>query len=184
MAQVLIVEDERDLAQLIEFNLKQAGHAVRVANTAEDALARTRELPPDLVLLDVMLPDLSGVEICRILKSNPKTRSALVMMLTAKGEEDQRVAGFEAGADDYVTKPFSVRELALRVKAILRRTDAPAETAVRLRFGRLQIDVEGHRAWVDEDEIPLTALEFRLLTALAQRKGRVQTREALLTHVW
>jgi two-component system phosphate regulon response regulator PhoB len=184
-AQILIVDDEADLAATVAFNLEREGFRTVRAVTGQEALRIASTAPfPDLVILDLMLPDIPGTEVCRRLKQSEQTRDIPVLMLTAKTDAVDRVVGFELGADDYVTKPFSVRELGLRVKAILRRTDAPAETATRLRFGRLQIDVEGHRAWVDDDELPLTALEFRLLTALAQRKGRVQTREALLTHVW
>lgn len=185
-ALVLIVDDEADLASTIAFNLEREGFRTLLASGGHEALRLASTAPlPDLVVLDLMLPDIPGTEVCRRLKQSEVTRDIPVLMLTAKTDAVDRVVGFELGADDYVTKPFSVRELTLRVKAILRRTDAPTEgTSGRLRFGRLQIDVEGHRVWVDDDEIPLTALEFRLLTALAQRRGRVQTRDALLSHVW
>jgi two-component system phosphate regulon response regulator PhoB len=139
---------------------------------------------PDLVVLDLMLPDLSGTEVCRHLRMSDRTRHVPVLMLTAKGEEIDRVVGFEVGADDYVTKPFSVRELMLRVRAIVRRAHAPEAEAGELVFGRLRLDGGGHRAWVDGQEVSLTALEFRLLTTLLSRRGRVQTRDTLLEDVW
>ncbi|MBK6921824.1 MAG: response regulator transcription factor [Deltaproteobacteria bacterium] len=184
-AQILIVDDEADLVSTVAYNLEREGFRTTRAGTGEAALALASASPaPDLVLLDLMLPDIAGTEVCRRLKQSESTRDIPVLMLTAKADQVDRVVGFELGADDYVTKPFSVRELTLRVKAILRRTEGATEPGARLRFGRLQIDVEGHRVWIDDEEIVLTALEFRLLIALAQRKGRVQTRDALLTHVW
>jgi two-component system phosphate regulon response regulator PhoB len=140
---------------------------------------------PDLVLLDLMLPDVSGTEICRIVKSDPRTRHVPVMMLTAKGEEVDKVVGFELGADDYVTKPFSVRELVLRIRAVLRRagTTAPS-TAALDPVGPLRVDVDAHRAYVADEEVVLTPLEFRLLVTFMSRVGRVQSREQLLTDVW
>jgi two-component system phosphate regulon response regulator PhoB len=182
---ILIVEDENDIAAALAYNLEQAGFQTHHVATARDALeVLEREAPPDLVILDLMLPDVSGTEVCRNIRMTDRTRGVPVIMLTAKGEEIDRVVGFEVGADDYVTKPFSVRELMLRVRAILRRSQTgPAQTG-ELAFGRLRIDSEGHRAWVDADEISLTALEFRLLTTLMGRRGRVQTRDTLLEDVW
>jgi two-component system phosphate regulon response regulator PhoB len=139
---------------------------------------------PDLVLLDLMLPDIPGTEVCRRIRANPRTAGISVLMLTAKGEEIDRVVGFEIGADDYVIKPFSVRELVLRIKAILRRGVPDGGEAETLSFGSLSIDVLGHRVLVDGEEIFLTALEFKLLTTFLNRKGRVQTRDVLLTDVW
>ncbi len=184
--QILIVEDEADLAQTVAFNLEQEGFRPVVVGTGAEALEHVRSgQPPDLVLLDLMLPDISGTEVCRQLRQGPQTRRVPVLMLTAKTDPIDRVVGFEVGADDYVTKPFSVRELVLRIRAILRRTEAsaPAEPE-SLRFGILRLDFEGHRAWVEEQEVILTALEFRLIKTLVQRRGRVQTREVLLNHVW
>jgi two-component system, OmpR family, phosphate regulon response regulator PhoB len=183
MQRVLICDDEPDLAALVELNLKDAGFAVEVAHTGEEALSVARQTRPDLVLLDLMLPDISGSEVCRRLKGDPLTAGVPVMMLTARSEEPDRVSGFEAGADDYVTKPFSVRELVLRVKAVLRR-QGPAVPAVTLQSGKLRIDVSAHRAYVENQEVTLTALEFKLLHHLLINRGRVQSREVLLQEVW
>ena len=186
MARILIVEDEADLREVIGYNLRSAGHEVKEAGTVADALAEMRRFRPDLVLLDLMLPDRPGTELCRKLKSDPDTESIRVVMLTARSEEVDRVVGFELGADDYVAKPFSVRELVLRVNAVLRRgapvAEAPVEEA--LPFGGLVIDKARHRVTVDGEEAPLTALEFKLLWTLASRRGRVQSRERHLEDVW
>lgn len=184
--QILIVEDEADLAQTIAFNLEKEGYRPIVVGTGSAALERLRSAaPPDLVVLDLMLPDVSGTEVCRQLRQGSETRRIPVLMLTAKTDPIDRVVGFEVGADDYVTKPFSVRELVLRIRAILRRTEAVAVAEPEsLRFGILRLDFEGHRVWIEDQEVVLTALEFRLLKTLVQRRGRVQTREILLTHVW
>ena len=184
MARILVIEDERDIRDVLEYNLTQAGHQVELAGTAADGLRLAREKVPALVILDLMLPDISGLEVCRALKHDAATRGCQVMMLTAKGEEIDRVVGFEVGADDYVVKPFSVRELLLRVHALQRRapTDAPSSDAIV--FGSLKVDRAAHRAWVGEREVELTALEFRLLVTLYDRRNRVQTREALLSDVW
>ncbi|ATB32473.1 response regulator [Melittangium boletus] len=184
MPHILIVDDEQDLAELIDFNLRAAGFSTRVASTGEAALSAAREQPTDVVLLDVMLPDMSGVDVCRQLRTTPPTRDVLVVMLTAKGEETDRVRGFEVGADDYVTKPFSVRELVLRLKAILRRGGSSREESVALRLGPLLLDTSSHRFFVDGKEVVLTALEFKLLEHLLSRMGRVQSRELLLEEVW
>jgi two-component system, OmpR family, phosphate regulon response regulator PhoB len=184
MAHVLIVEDEQDLCSLLDFNLRSAGFSTAVATTGEAALRAARERPPELVLLDLMLPDVPGTEVCRQLRAAPSTRDVLIVMLTARGEESDRVRGFELGADDYVTKPFSVRELVLRLRAILRRTPAANGGAEPLKLGPLALDVEAHRFYVEGREVTLTALEFRLLEHLMTRLGRVQTREALLEEVW
>ena len=183
MPHVLIVDDERDLAELIDFNLRAAGFSTRVAPTGESALSAARDQRTDVVLLDLMLPDMSGVEVCRQLRAAANTRDVLIVMLTAKGEEADRVRGFEVGADDYVTKPFSVRELVLRLKAILRRGTARDDSAP-LKLGPLALDISAHRFFVDDKEVSLTALEFRLLEHLLARVGRVQSREQLLEEVW
>lgn len=184
MAKVLIIEDEADLQQVLQFNFQQAGHEVLVTTSGSDGLRLARSELPDLVLLDVMLPDILGTEVCRMIKSDPLSAEVPVVMLTAKGEEHDRVEGFELGADDYVTKPFSVRELLLRVNAVLRRTNAQSSEVEQIRFGRLRIDQEAHRAWVDDTEVELSALEFRLLLALFDRRNRVQSRSTLLDGVW
>ena len=181
---ILIVDDEKDIVQVLDFALRQAGFDTVTAGDAVAALARIREAPPDLVVLDLMLPDMPGTEVCRQLKSSPKTRAIPVVMLTARGEEVDRVVGFELGADDYITKPFSVREVVLRIKARLRKSE-PAEPAkLRETIGPVRIDPEAHRAYVDGQEIELTALEFKLLATFMSRVGRVQTREQLLQDVW
>ena len=181
---VLIVDDERDLVQVVEFNLRQAGYDTVAAYDGEQALAAVRHRLPDLVLLDLMLPDIPGTEICRNLKANPRTKPVPVIMLTARGEEVDRVVGFELGADDFVTKPFSVRELVLRVKAVLRRGAGAEEDRPREQVGPVRIDPTAHRAFVEDKEVELTALEFKLLSTFMSRLGRVQTREMLLQDVW
>jgi two-component system phosphate regulon response regulator PhoB len=182
---IYIVEDEADIANALAYNLEREGYQTRHAATGRAALELLeREGPPELVVLDLMLPDISGTEVCRSIRSAERTRRVPVLMLTAKGEEIDRVVGFEVGADDYVTKPFSVRELMLRIRAILRRGAADEGDGGEQVFGRLRVDAEGHRVWVDDEEIVLTALEFRLLTTLMGRRGRVQTRDTLLEDVW
>ena len=186
MPAILIVDDERDLVSLLDFNLRQAGFETLLATSGQEALQHLRRRVPDLVLLDLMLPDLSGTEICRTVKSDPRTKHVPVMMLTANGEEVDKVVGFELGADDYVTKPFSVRELVLRVRAVLRRAagGGTASGAAVEPVGPLRVDLESHRAYVENEEVELTPLEFRLLTTFMSRVGRVQSREQLLTDVW
>lgn len=184
MAKVLVVEDELDLQQVLKFNLQQAGFEVEVTGSGAQALKHAAEDPPAVVLLDIMLPDVLGTEVCRNLKSSPRTASIPVIMLTARDSEFDRVSGFELGADDYVTKPFSVRELMLRVTAILKRTQQTSADRQDIEFGCLRIDPAAHRVWVQDSEVELSALEFRLLTALYERRNRVQTRSALLDGVW
>jgi two-component system phosphate regulon response regulator PhoB len=191
MAQrILIVDDEKDLASTLAYNLEREGFDTVTAHTGRAALdaAADAGAAPDLVILDLMLPDVSGFEVCRRLRQMERLKDVPVIMLTAKGEEIDRVVGFEVGADDYVVKPFSVRELLLRVKAILRRRGseegAPATEGSTIDFGILKVDEGGHRVWVSGEEIRLTALEFRLLITFLARRGRVQTREVLLSDVW
>lgn len=188
MAHIIVIEDEADLQSVLEYNLKQAGHTVSVAGRGQEGLRLAQQQKPDLVLLDLMLPDIAGTEVCRTLKSNTETKSIPVVMVTARGEEIDRVVGFEIGADDYVVKPFSVRELLLRISAILRRQHgseaAPVDPTATVEFGRLRIDRGAHRVWVEGQEVELTALEFRLLVTLYDRKDRVQTRSSLLDDVW
>jgi two-component system phosphate regulon response regulator PhoB len=181
---LLIVEDERDLQRVLTYNFKQAGFDVVSAPDGETALRAVKEERFDLVLLDLMLPDMPGTEVCRRLKQSPATSAIPVVMVTAKGEEIDRIVGFELGADDYVVKPFSVRELILRVRAILRRAEGPAEAEERFTFGLLEVDRAAHRAWVAGEEVAFTALELRLLTMLFDRRGRVLTRDQLLDDVW
>lgn len=184
MARILVIEDEPDIQQILDYNLREKGHLVFIAGKGEEGLRIAREKRPDLVLLDLMLPDIPGTEVCKKLKADAATRNAQVVMLTAKGEEIDRVVGFELGADDYVVKPFSVRELLLRVQAILRRSQGEQEAAPGILFGSLRVDREAHRVWEQSTEIELTALEFKLLVTLYDRKNRVQTRAALLSDVW
>jgi two-component system, OmpR family, phosphate regulon response regulator PhoB len=186
MAKILVIEDEPDLLQVLEYNLTQAGHSVTCASKGYWGLDLARKDPPQLILLDLMLPDVSGTDVCRLLKERADTKAIPVIMVTARGEEIDRVVGFELGADDYVVKPFSVRELLLRIQAILRRNkrEVEEEPTDVIEFGVLRIDRGAHRVWVDTQEIELTALEFRLLVTLYERKNRVQTRTALLDEVW
>ncbi|HEU4427372.1 MAG TPA: response regulator transcription factor [Myxococcota bacterium] len=181
---VLIVEDEPDLAELVRFHLAQAGFAVEVAHSGRAGLEAIRRARPALVVLDLMLPDLSGTDVCREVRSDPKLRELPILMLTARGDEVDRVVGFELGADDYVTKPFSPRELVLRVRAILRRAEGEPQKSSVLRRGALQLDAERHRCTVDGEAIELTAKEFRLLEVLMSRPGHVMTRQRLLDDVW
>jgi len=169
---------------VVEFNLRQAGFETASAFDGERALLQIKQRVPDLIVLDLMLPDIPGTEICRSIKSNPRTKHVPVIMLTARGEEVDRVVGFELGADDFVTKPFSVRELVLRIKAVLRRGSGQEEERPREKVGPVKIDPAAHRAFVGESEIELTALEFKLLSTFMSRLGRVQTREMLLQDVW
>ncbi len=184
MAKLLVIEDEPDVRSVIEYNLALAGHEVVVAGDGRQGLRLAREIRPDLVLLDLMLPDLSGIEVCRALKDDQELRGTPVLVVSALGEEIDRVVGFELGADDYVTKPFSVRELVLRVRAILRRHANSDGGAACVVFGSLRIDREAHRVWVAGDEVSLTALEFKLLLTMYERRDRVQSRDALLDQVW
>ena len=182
MSRILVVEDEADLREILEYNLVQAGHTVQTAMTGKDGLRAARATNPDLILLDLMLPDLPGTEVCKTLKKDPATQGIRVIIVTAKGEEIDRVVGLELGADDYVTKPFSVRELLLRVQAVLRRGDK--EPPAITEFGTLRIDRAAHRVWVLGVEAILTALEFKLLVTLFDRQNRVQSRNVLLNDVW
>ena len=187
-AHILIIEDEADLATTLEFNLRQEGFHPRTAGTGHEGLRSAEMTPrPDLVILDLMLPDISGTEVCRKLRGNPETATIPVIMCTARDSEVDRVVGFELGADDYVVKPFSVRELILRVRAVLKRSQGHAAASVEpklLQFGILKLDEGAHRSWVDNEEVQLTALEFKLIRTFLTRKGRVQSRERLLQDVW
>ncbi len=182
MARLLVIEDEPDLREVLDYNLSKEGHRVHLAATAAEGLALAREVKPDVVLLDVMLPDQSGTSVCKTLRSDPRTQDVRVIMLTAKGEEIDRVVGFEVGADDYVVKPFSVRELLLRIAAVERRS-LPVPSSL-ITFGELRVDRDAHRVWVDEAEVALTSLEFKLLVTLYDRRNRVQSRSTLLNDIW
>jgi two-component system phosphate regulon response regulator PhoB len=185
MARILVVEDEPVIQEVLDYYLKRDGHEVTLTSTAKEGLRLARDRRPDLILLDLMLPDGSGTELCKSLRQDATMRGVRVMMLTAKGEEIDRVLGFELGADDYIVKPFSVRELLLRVQSVLRRAGGE-ETGggEMLQFGMLRVDRAAHRVWVDGHEVELTALEFKLLLTLHDRRNRVQTRDALLSDVW
>ena len=183
---ILVVEDEEDLAATVKYNLDQAGYESMVATTGKAAVDALGAQPGfDLVILDLMLPDMSGKDICRDIRRNPAIDTTPVIMVTAMGTETDRVVGFEVGADDYVVKPFSVRELILRVKALLKRSDVKAGNQVKgVHIGTLAIDPGGHHVTVSGAPVSLTALEFRLLTTLVERKERVQSRGQLLEDVW
>jgi two-component system phosphate regulon response regulator PhoB len=184
MSRILIVEDEADLSSLLEYNLKSAGFETDCAFSGASALARAKTFKPDLILLDLMLPDIPGTDVLRHVRDDKDLRRTVVVMVTAKGQESDRVLGFELGADDYVVKPFSVRELVLRIKAVLRRQDTDAQGGSILGAGAIRMDPARHEVLVDGKEVALTALEFRLLKTLLERPGRVQTREVLLSDVW
>ena len=181
---ILVVDDEPDLLELVRFTLVQEGFRVETAVDGAGALAKVAALRPDLLVLDLMLPDQSGTEVCRQIRSTPETARLPVIMLTARSEEIDRIVGFELGADDYVTKPFSPRELILRVKAVMRRGGQPETRSRKLEHCQLALDRESHRCTVNQEEIDLTAKEFGLLTALMSRPGRVLSREQLLDEVW
>lgn len=181
---ILVVDDEPDILELVEFNLKQAGYAVSTAADGAGGLKQARTRAFDLIVLDVMLPEMDGFEVCKTLRQDAATARIPVIMLTAKAAEIDRVLGLELGADDYLTKPFSPRELLLRIKKILSRSQAGEKPKEQLRFGDLLIDLPRHVASWKNKPIELTATEFKLLTVLAQRAGRVQSRDQLLRDVW
>jgi len=184
---ILIIEDEEDLVTTLAYNLEREGFETVTATLGRDGVELAIGSPtPDLILLDLMLPDMPGTEVCRQIRADARTRKVPLIMVTAKSDEIDRVVGFEVGADDYVVKPFSVRELLLRIRAVLRRAQ-PAQAGPGtdlLALGRLRIDIPGHKVWVDEEPVRLTALEFKLLQTFVERKGRVQTRDSLLSDVW
>ncbi len=181
---ILIVDDEPDAVELVAFNLRQAGFNVASASEGEEALKKARSLLPALVVLDVMLPEIDGLEVCKILRRDPATAALPIILLTAKAAEVDRVLGLELGADDYLTKPFSPRELVLRVKNLLRRGQPSRAGKEQMQLGDLFVDVPAHVAKVKGKEVELTATEFKLLALLAQRRGRAQTRDQLLRDVW
>ncbi|MBL8921695.1 MAG: response regulator transcription factor [Myxococcaceae bacterium] len=186
MPRILIVEDEQDLASLLEYNLKQDGFEVDVARTGAAAVARARSFKPDLILLDLMLPDIAGTEVARLVREG-EPRRVPIIMVTARGEETDRVKGLELGADDYVVKPFSVKELMLRIKNVLRRDSGepkPSSAGGKLTAPDIVLDADRHEVTVKGKPVVLTALEFRLLKTFLERPGRVQTRETLLSDVW
>jgi two-component system phosphate regulon response regulator PhoB len=181
---ILIVEDEKDVVDLLTLNLRKAGgFALSVANDGAAGLNKAREEKPDFIILDLMLPKMPGLEVCKILKSELETRHIPILMLTARAEEIDRIVGLEFGADDYVTKPFSPREVILRVKAILRR-GAAERTEEPMSAGTITIDPARHKVRAGNKDVDLTSIEFRLLRMLMQRRGRVQERDRLLNEVW
>ena len=181
---VFIVEDEPDLRDTLKYNLENEGFSVEAFSNGEDFLSSVDKNKPNLVILDLMLPGASGLDVCRELRSNENYDGIGIVMLTAKSEEIDRIVGFELGADDYVTKPFSVRELILRVKVLLKkRTDDGANEQI-LEFGPILMNLDAHEVSIDGKIVNLTALEFKLLKHLLKRKGRVQTRDQLLGDVW
>jgi two-component system, OmpR family, phosphate regulon response regulator PhoB len=183
MSKILIVEDDPDIRELLRFNLEKAGYNLYLAEDGEKALTLARKHSPDIILLDLMLPGMDGLEVCRTLKKDPELQRIPVMMVTAKGEEMDRVVGLELGADDYVVKPFSLREVVLRIRKVLDRREKQAAPAI-LKADSLVLDLDAHSARLDDQFLELTATEFRLLTYLLRHQGRVQTREMLLDRVW
>jgi two-component system phosphate regulon response regulator PhoB len=181
---ILVVDDETDIVALVAYHLAKAGYRVSTAVTGGDALALARQERPALLVLDLMLPDLSGLEVLEQLREDETTRGVAVLMLTARKEEQDRIRGLSLGADDYLTKPFSPQELVLRVGAILRRVRATPATADVLQIGTVHIDRAAHRVAIDGHEVELTPTEFKLLLTLAERRGRVQARGHLLETVW
>jgi DNA-binding response OmpR family regulator len=178
---ILIIEDETDVADLLTLNLRKAGFRVSTAADGASGLQNARDGRPDFIILDLMLPKMSGLEVCRILKSDTGTSQIPILMLTAKAEEVDRIVGLEFGADDYVTKPFSPREIVLRIRAILRRGETADES---LKAGPISIDPARHQVRINGKQVHLTSLEFKLLQTLMQRRGRVQDRDRLLNEVW
>lgn len=181
---ILIVEDDDDIVELLAFNLRAAGFVTDTARDGYEALAKARRTPPAGVILDLMLPGLDGFEVCRELKRDPATATAAIIMLTARGEEVDRIVGLELGADDYVVKPFSPRELILRLRAVLKRHAPDVEKRQLLSRDGLNVDLAAHRVQLHGAEVALTATEFKLLVELFQSSGRVLTRDRLLNAVW
>ena len=181
---IYIVEDEPDIRETLAYNLSQEGFKVSEFSDAESCLNKIQKKKPDLLLLDLMLPGMSGLDLCKEIRADINLKNLAIIMLTAKGEEVDRIIGFELGADDYVTKPFSVRELILRVKVILKKQTESVESDESIEFGPIKLNLDAHEVLINNDEIALTALEFKLLKHLIKRRGRVQTRDQLLGDVW
>jgi DNA-binding response OmpR family regulator len=184
VARVLVVEDDKDISDLITHYLERDGHRVERLATGENVVAHARTIPADLVILDLMLPGLDGLLVCQALRQDPATAAVPVIMLTARGEESDRIRGLELGADDYVVKPFSPKELSARVAALLRRVERPKPTSTILRHGTISIDLERHQVRAADSDVRLTAKEFLLLQYLIEHRGRVLSRDLLLTDVW
>ena len=185
-AKILIVEDERDIADLLRYNLQEAGFETDYVRNGADALHRAVEKTPDLILLDLMLPEVDGMIVCRLLKNDPRTKNIPIVMVTAKAEEKDRVAGLELGADDYITKPFSPREVVLRVSAVLRRIQVGKQTenTKQIKTHGVTIDLDKHQLLTESGAIDLTATEFKLITLFTQSPGRVFTRDILMDVIW
>jgi two-component system, OmpR family, phosphate regulon response regulator PhoB len=181
---VLVVEDDADIVELLEYNMRIAGFDVMAARDGYTALSVAREKHPDLIVLDLMIPELDGFDVCKELKRDEKTRSIPVIMLTARGEEVDRIVGLELGADDYVVKPFSPREFLLRIRAVLRRSTPEMVPEKVWHEEGLRVDFEAHKVTVDGEDITLTATEFKLLTELIRNPGKVMSRDLLLDRVW
>ena len=181
---IAIVEDEPDIAEVLEYNLRREGFGTYTVQRGDTAMDVLRADTPDLIVLDLMLPGVDGLELCRLLRRDAVTGRTPIIMLTAKGDELDRIVGLELGADDYIAKPFSPREVVLRVKAVLRRLRESDVALDELEAGEVRLDVPGHRLFLGEEEVSLTATEFRLLRLLMERAGRVMTREMLLTEAW
>ncbi|MGE5301621.1 MAG: response regulator [Acidobacteriota bacterium] len=181
---ILVVDDEPDIVELVAYNLKKEGFIVSSSYDGEEALAKIREEKFDFIILDLMLPGMPGMEICRVLRNDPKTRNLPVIMLTAKGEEVDKILGLEVGADDYITKPFSPRELLARIRAVMRRTSGKKEDAKVIRIGDLTINKETYTVTKRDLPLSLSSTEFRLLLYLVERKGKVFNRDQLLDAVW
>jgi DNA-binding response OmpR family regulator len=184
VSKILVVEDSPDIADLLRHSLERAGHAVDTRASGRDAVEYARDRGPDLVILDIMLPGMDGWQVCQALRGNAATAGVPIIMLTARSEEADRVRGLEQGADDYVTKPFSPKELVARVTALLRRVDRPKTAPRILRYGPITIDLERHEVTVARQDVRLTAKEFLLLQYLIEHRGRVLSRDVLLTDVW
>jgi len=181
---ITVVEDEPAIADVLQYNLEREGFEVEVVERGDRVMPAVHRRVPDLILLDLMLPGLDGLELARQLRRDEKTAAVPIVMVTAKDEEVDRIVGLELGADDYVTKPFSAREVVLRVKAVLRRSRSEAAAGAVLQVGDLRLDAGAHRCWAGGREVHLTVTELRLLKVLAERRGRVQSRDVLLSDVW
>ena len=186
MHRVLVVDDESDVTELLQYRLEQEGYRVATLNDPLGFVAKVREFEPDLMLLDIMMPELSGIQLCRIARADPTIKHIPIIFLSARGEVEDRIKGLEAGAEDYVSKPFNTNELMLRISKMLKRSGAPSEPAgqSRIEIAGVVIDEDLHQLMVDGENVLLTATEFRLLKLLMERKGRVQSRDHLLVNVW
>ena len=184
VARVLVVEDNPDIAALIRHYLERSGHVVDQFDSGREVVARVRAAPPNLVILDVMLPGMDGLLVCQALRGDPATAAIPIIMLTARGEEADRIRGLELGADDYITKPFSPKELVARVAALLRRVERPPAASRILRYGPISVDLDRHQVLVADEDVRLTAKEFLLLQYLLEHSGRVLSRDLLLSDVW